>query len=135
MRILIIEDDPDIIESLEILFEVKWDGATVISADKGKKGIELIRANPPDVVILDLGLPDMDGFEVLRQIRDFSDVPIIILTARNEERDKVKGLESGANDYITKPFSPTEFLARIQAMLCLGHSLEELKFSDLGVRG
>ena len=118
MKVLIIEDDPEVIESLALCFELRWDGATgVISATDGAKGIELAGADFPDVIILDLGLPDMDGFEVLLQIRNFSDVPLVILTARNEEKDKVKGLELGADDYITKPFSPSEFLARVKDVL------------------
>lgn len=76
-----------------------------------------MEAESPDIVILDLGLPDLDGFDVLRQVRAFSDVPIIILTVRGEEINKVKGLELGADDYIVKPFAPAELLARVKAVL------------------
>src|SRR4030042_4480466 len=117
IKVLLVEDDPEIVESLTILFELRWDGATIISATQGKKGIELARADFPDVIILDLGLPDIDGLEVLCQIRSFSDVPVIILAARHEETDKVKGLKLGADEYITKPFYPNDFLARIKDVL------------------
>ena len=125
MKVLVIEDDHGVVESLTICFELMWDGATVISATGGEKGIELARADSPDIIILDLGLPDMGGFVVLRHIRNFSDVPIIILTARNEETDKVKGLELGADDYITKPFTPADFLARVKSVLRRSHMPEE----------
>jgi two-component system KDP operon response regulator KdpE len=83
----------------------------------GKEGVELAKTEQPDLIMLDLGLPDIDGFQVLRQIRDFSDVPVVILTVRGEEMDKIKGLELGADDYIIKPFSPGELLARMKALL------------------
>lgn len=125
MKVLIIEDDQGIVESLTICFELMWDGSTVISAFAGEKGIELTRAESPDVIILDLGLPDMGGFVVLRHIRSFSNVPIIILTARTEETDRVKGLELGADDYITKPFTPADFLTRVKSVLHRGHVAKE----------
>jgi len=89
----------------------------VISADNGQKGIELVENESPDVVILDIGLPDMDGYQVLREIRRFADVPILMLTVRGEDTDVAKGLELGADDYITKPFSHIELIARVQAVL------------------
>ena len=79
--------------------------------------MELVEKEPPDIVVLDLGLPDIDGFQVLRQIRNFSDVPVVILTVMGAEVDKIKGLELGADDYIVKPFSAGEFLARVKALL------------------
>ncbi|HJX69777.1 MAG TPA: response regulator transcription factor [Dehalococcoidia bacterium] len=117
MKVLVVEDDPGIIESVSLCFELRWPGANLVSSSAGEKGVELAGTEFPDVIILDLGLPDMDGLEVLRQIRRFSDVPVVILTARGEEMDKVKGLELGADDYITKPFAPAEFLARIKTVL------------------
>jgi DNA-binding response OmpR family regulator len=90
---------------------------TTVSTAEGAEGIELVESESPDMVILDLGLPDVDGFEVLRQVRLFSDVPVIILTGWEEELDKVKGLELGADDYIVKPFHPTELLAWVKAVL------------------
>jgi len=117
MKLLIIEDNPEIIEAVSLCFELRWSEISVVSTDKGDKGVELAEAESPDLVILDLGLPDIDGFEVLRQIRLFSDVPVIILTVRGEELDKIKGLELGADDYVVKPFSHMELLARVKAVL------------------
>ncbi len=87
------------------------------SAATGAKGLELIEAENPDIVILDVGLPDMDGFQVLHELRRFSQVPVIMLTVRGEDVDVAKGLELGADDYITKPFSHIELVARVQAVL------------------
>jgi DNA-binding response OmpR family regulator len=117
MKVLLIEDSPDIVESLALCFELRWPEIELVSVAEGKKGLKVVTTEPPDIVILDLGLPDIDGLDVLQQIRSFSKVPVIILTVRDKEMDKVKGLEMGADDYITKPFSPTEFLSRVKAVL------------------
>jgi len=115
LKALIIEDNKEIIESVSIVFRIHWPEVVVVAADSGEKGIELVETESPDVVILDIGLVDMDGFEVLRQIRLFSDTPVIILTGRAiQEIDRIKGFEIGADDYILKPFSPGEFLARVK---------------------
>jgi DNA-binding response OmpR family regulator len=105
------------VEAVSLCFELRWPGAAVLSATEGEKGLEVLENDAPDIIILDLGLPDIDGYDVLRQVRRFSDVPIIILTVRGEEMDKVKGLELGADDYIVKPFAPAELLARVKAVL------------------
>ncbi len=130
MKVLIIEDDPVIVESLAIVFELRRADSTVISASGGKEGVKLAKADSPDVIILDLGLPDMNGFKVLQQIRKFSDVPIIILTAWHEETYKDKGLELGADDYVCKPFYPDDFLTRVEAVLCRSSVPEEPKASE-----
>jgi two-component system, OmpR family, response regulator VicR len=117
MKIVIIEDAADIVEVVSLCFELRWPGTDIFSAAEGKRGLELVEKENPDMVILDLGLPDIDGFEVLKDIRRFSSVPVIILTARTEEASIVRGLELGADDYITKPFSHIELLARVQSML------------------
>ncbi|MCD6453557.1 MAG: response regulator transcription factor [Dehalococcoidales bacterium] len=117
MKILIIEDDSEIVEAVSLCFQLRWSGATVISATQGAKGLDLVETETPDLVVLDIGLPDMDGFKVLREIRQFSQVPVIMLTVRGEDTDVAKGLELGADDYITKPFSHIELLARVQAVL------------------
>jgi len=96
---------------------MRWPDSIIISVSQGEKGIELVETESPDVVLLDIGLPDMDGFEVLRQIRFFSSVPIIIETVEDQEVDRIRGLELGADDYITKPFSYMELLARVKAVL------------------
>lgn len=117
MKVLLIEDDREIVEAISLAFQIRWPEAHVISTKHGQKGIELVESEAPDIVILDLGLPDMSGFEVLRQFRSFSSVPTIILTVRPEETDIVKGLEWGADDYIVKPFRQMEFLARVKALI------------------
>jgi DNA-binding response OmpR family regulator len=117
MKVLVIEDDPGIIEVVSLCFQLRWSGTNVISAASGHKGVEFVESESPDVVILDIGLPDMDGYQVLREIRHFSDVPVLMLTVRGEDTDVAKGLELGADDYITKPFSHIELIARVQAVL------------------
>lgn len=117
MKVLVIEDDPGIIEVVSLCFQLRWSGTTLISATNGAKGLELVETESPDVVILDIGLPDVDGYQVLREIRRFSDVPVIMLTVRSEDTHIARGLELGADDYITKPFSHIELLARVQAVL------------------
>ncbi|MBI4296001.1 MAG: response regulator transcription factor [Chloroflexi bacterium] len=125
MRVLLIEDDHEIIEAITLVFQIRWPEAKVISTRLGRKGIELVESEAPDIVILDLGLPDINGFEVLRQIRLFSRVPIIILTVRADEADVVKGLEWGADDYITKPFRQLELLSRVKALIRRQNPAEE----------
>jgi DNA-binding response OmpR family regulator len=117
MKALVVDDDPGIVEVVTICFQLRWSGASVISANDGAKGLELVETESPDVVILDIGLPDMDGFQVLREIRRFSHVPVIMLTVRGEDTDVARGLELGADDYITKPFSHVELIARVHALL------------------
>jgi two-component system KDP operon response regulator KdpE len=117
LKILIIEDDPDIIETISLCLDLRWPEAKLTSARSGMEGVKLAKTESPDVIVIDLGLPDIDGLEVLESVRAFSERPIIILTARSDELDKVRSLEMGADDYITKPFSHTELLARIRAVI------------------
>ena len=112
---VIIEDDADIRDLLNAVLQQS--GFKVFTAPNGSEGVEMVRLHNPTVVTLDLGLPDIDGFEVIRQLRLFSDAYIVMLTARAEELDTLMGLEAGADDYITKPFRPRELRARISAML------------------
>lgn len=116
MKVLIIEDDKEIVEAISIAFQVRWPEARLVTAHLGERGIELVESESPDIVILDLGLPDINGFEVLKQIRLFSAVPVLILTVRSEEADVVKGLEWGADDYIAKPFRQLELISRVKAL-------------------
>jgi DNA-binding response OmpR family regulator len=97
--------------------QLQWQGVTILTATDGESALRRFYDDAPDVVLLDVGLPRLDGFEVLRRIRQVSDTPVLMLTARGEELDKVRGLEIGADDYVTKPFSPLELLARIKAVL------------------
>lgn len=117
MKILVIEDDPDVVEVVSLCFEMRWPNATIVSSGTGEAGIDLVEVESPDIVILDIGLPDIDGYQVCKEIRRFSDVPIVMLTVRSNEADIVKGLEMGADDYITKPFKHIELLARVQSVL------------------
>jgi len=117
MKILIIEDDPEIIEIVALTLETKWSEVDLISTLYGEEGVELVKKELPDIVILDLTLPDKHGFEVLRQIRRFSDVLLIILTARAEEDHRIRGLQEGADDYIVKPFSAGELVARMKSLI------------------
>ena len=113
--VLIVEDDPHTIEVVQLY--LRRDGHQVISAADGLEGLRLAREAQPDLVVLDLMLPGMDGIEVCRLLREESEVPIVILTARVEEEDRLTGLDLGADDYVTKPFSPRELAARIRAVL------------------
>jgi len=116
MKVLIIEDDREIIEVISLAFKIRWPEVKLISTPLGERGVEIVESENPDVVILDIGLPDISGFEVLEQIRLFSEVPILILTVRAEESDIVKGLELGADDYMVKPFRQLELLSRVRAL-------------------
>jgi DNA-binding response OmpR family regulator len=117
MKILIIEDDSSIIESISLIMQVSWPDAEVLYTESGKKGITLVENEMIDVVILDIGLPDMQGFDVLKRIRTFSNVPIVVLTVNSSETDVVRALEGRADDYIIKPFRPLELLARLKLVL------------------
>ena len=117
MKILVIDDAPDVIESVRLGFTLQWREVEVLGAEAGERGLDLVEQEKPDLVLLDVGLPDLDGYEVLRQIRAFSDVPVVMLTARDDTLDLVKGLELGADDYVTKPFNHLELLARVKAVL------------------
>src|SRR6187399_2161954 len=114
-RILIVDDEPEILR-LVVDYLVAA-GFTTETASSGIQAVERAAATTPDLVILDLGLPGLDGLDVARTMRRNSDVPIIMLTARDDETDKLIGLELGADDYMTKPFSPRELVARVRAVL------------------
>lgn len=116
MKVLIIEDDREIVEVVSLAFKIRWPEVKLVSTHLGERGVELVESENPDVIILDLGLVDISGFEVLQQIRLFSAVPILILTVRSDEADIVKGLEWGADDYMVKPFRQLELLSRIRAL-------------------
>ena len=114
-RILIVDDEERMVRFIRLNLE--HDGFQVLEAFNGTEAINKIRSNLPDLVLLDVMMPDMDGFEVLRIVREVSRVPVIMLTAKGEEEDRVRGLEMGADDYITKPFSPRELVSRVRAVL------------------
>ena len=110
---LIVDDDPGIQDMVSLAIELNWPKSNVYTAADGLTGLDLAREHTPDVVILDLGLPDIDGLEVCEKLRAESSIPIVMLTARDREIDIVKGLNAGADDYVTKPFSHLQFLARL----------------------
>lgn len=114
-RILVVDDEPNIVDLARMYLEKE--GYRVESASDGAQALERIQAREPALIVLDLMLPEVDGFEVCRRTRASSDVPIIMLTARDEDVDKIVGLELGADDYLTKPFNPRELVARVKAIL------------------
>ncbi|HJV96041.1 MAG TPA: two-component system response regulator CreB [Albitalea sp.] len=114
-RILIVEDEPGIADTLQ--YALRTDGFEPAWVHTGEDALAALRAQPPALVILDVGLPDSSGFEVFKRLREFSDVPVVFLTARSDEIDRVVGLELGADDYVAKPFSPRELVARVRSIL------------------
>ena len=114
-HILVIDDEPQILRALRTILSAKE--FRVTTASDGEEGLTLAAADPPDVIILDLGLPDMDGFEVCARLREWTQVPIIVLSVRDSERDKVAALDKGADDYLVKPFGIQELLARVRVAL------------------
>ena len=114
-RILVVDDEERMVRFIRMNLE--HDGFEVSEAFNGKQAIQKMRDVTPDIILLDVMMPDLDGFEVLETVREFSNVPVIMLTAKGEEDDRVRGLEHGADDYITKPFSPRELVSRIKAVL------------------
>jgi two-component system, OmpR family, KDP operon response regulator KdpE len=117
MKVLVVDDAEEVIEAVTISFTLQWRETEVVGATDGETALDLIEQTHPDVVLLDVMMPGMDGYETLRQIRTFSDVPVIMLTAKDGVLDKVKGLELGADDYVTKPFDHLELLARVKALM------------------
>jgi DNA-binding response OmpR family regulator len=113
--ILVVDDEPRYLRLLEA--NLHTEGYEVLTAQNGKEAVEMFSANPVDLIVLDVMMPQMDGFETCQRIRQYSNVPIIILTARGEEHDRVRGLDVGADDYLVKPFSVMELLARVRAVL------------------
>jgi DNA-binding response OmpR family regulator len=123
MQILVVDDEPRIVSGVRKYFEQA--GFDVLAAYDGPTGLSLARTEKPDLVVLDLMMPGMDGLDVCRELRRESNVPIIMLTARVEETDKLIGLELGADDYVTKPFSPRELVARARAVLRRAQSVPQ----------
>src|SRR5947208_12261441 len=114
-RVLVIDDDADIRALVaELLGRA---GLSVEEAPDGRAGLRALHSSPPDLVVLDVSMPELDGWQTLERIRDLSDVPVLMLTARGEELERVRGLQAGADDYVTKPFGRQELVARVQALL------------------
>jgi two-component system, OmpR family, KDP operon response regulator KdpE len=117
MKILVVDDDQQILDAVTTGFQMQWQDCNVIGANDGEIGLQRFYEHDPDVVVLDVSMPAKNGFEVLQEIRRISDVPVIMLTARGEEMEQVRGLEMGADDYVVKPFSHLALLARVKAVL------------------
>ncbi len=113
--ILVVDDEPDLRRAVKLYLDDE--GYTTLAAGDGEEAVAKVREQPPDLVVLDVMMPRLDGFEALKQIRQFSNVPVIILTVKGDEAEKVKGLRLGADDYVTKPFSQRELVSRIEAVL------------------
>lgn len=135
-KILIVEDDTSIAELERDYLEIN--GYTVVIGKSGEEGLKTAKADEFDLIILDLMLPGIDGYDILRQIRDEKDIPIIMVSARKEDIDKIRGLGLGADDYITKPFSPGELVARVNAHIARYERLKgksKVKSSSIVIRG
>ena len=117
MKILIADDEPDVVEVVAMTFKMYWPDSTIYTASNGDEALALFFEHQPALIILDLSMPTIGGLEVCRRIRRVSNVPIIMLTVKDEEIDKVRGLEAGADDYVTKPFGHLELIARARAVL------------------
>ncbi|HLE02213.1 MAG TPA: response regulator transcription factor [Dehalococcoidia bacterium] len=117
MKILIVDDNPDLVQALKLGFKLQWPESQVVSAGDGERALAVFSEETPDIVLLDIAMPGMNGFEVLRRLRQVSDVPVVMLTVKGDEQDKVRALELGADDYVTKPFGSLELMARIKAVL------------------
>jgi len=135
LKALIIEDDANVVEAVSLCLQLRWPEVDISVATEGNKGIEMTKLGPFDIAILDINLPDIDGFEVLKQVRSFSNIPIIILTVRGNEDDQAKGLELGADDYVVKPFRPRDLVARMNAVLRRSRISEDITGHPSVVRG
>lgn len=121
--VLVVDDEPGMVRLLTLYLHRA--GYSVLAAGSGAEALETLEAHGPDLVVLDIGLPDIDGYSVCRQIRERDDTPIVMLTARGEPRDRVTGLQAGADDYVSKPFQPEELVLRVQAVLRRGNNRRE----------
>lgn len=117
MKALMIEDDQNIVEIVSLGFKMRCPEVDIVAANNGEAGIRMAKTEDPDIIILDLGLPDISGFEVLACIRRFTKIPVLVLSVRTDEKDISKGLELGAEDYVLKPFKQTELIGRVRALL------------------
>ncbi|MGV7976269.1 MAG: response regulator transcription factor [Anaerolineaceae bacterium] len=132
-RILVVDDEKGLVKIIRLNLE--HDGFEVFEANNGAQAMDRLRAVLPDLVLLDVMMPDLDGFQVLRMIREVGSTPVIMLTAKGEENDKVRGLELGADDYVTKPFSPRELTSRIRAVLRRGSFSDQTDTGKIDVDG
>ncbi len=117
MKVLVVDDDPEVAEIVSLAFSFHRPDYEIVRADNGWEALRKVERDQPDIVILDVAMPGLTGFEVTRKLRESNDVPVILLTAKGLEDDKVEGLELGADDYIVKPFGPKELMARVDAVM------------------
>ena len=117
MKVLIIEDNKQVVRDISFYLGMRYPEVIVVSVVEGQKGIEMVETESPDLVMVASSLPDMDSLDIVSKIREFSDVPVIVLSEAETDVDRARGLEAGADEYVTKPFSPIEFLARVRALL------------------
>jgi two-component system, OmpR family, KDP operon response regulator KdpE len=117
MRLLVVEDDPDFLDALELCLRLNWESWDILRATNGSQATDIVKRDAPELIILDLNLPDTEGTQLCRTLRAETLAPIMILTCRSSEMDKVRGLEAGADDYVTKPFGAMELQARLRALL------------------
>jgi two-component system KDP operon response regulator KdpE len=140
VKILIADDEERLLEVLTVSFQFQWQDSTVLAARTGAEALDRFSEDDPDIIVLDVGLPDTSGFDVLREIRRVSDVPVIMLTAARDEVDQVKGLDLGADDYLVKPFSRLALLAHVKAVLRRAElpppisALPDFEAGDLAIR-
>ncbi len=117
LRVLIIEDSAEVVEAVSLCFRLRWPESNIVVSAEGKSGLGLLQSDRFDIMILDVGLPDMDGFQVIERAREFSIVPIIFLTVRSKPEDVARGLALGAADYIVKPFRAKDLMSRVSNVL------------------
>jgi len=135
LKSLIIEDNADVVEAISLCLQIRWPEVAISASALGLHGVEMVKSLSFDIIVLDLNLPDTDGLEVLRQIRRFSNIPIIIVSVRGGEDDQTKGLELGADDYIVKPFRPRDLVARVNSVLRRSHVSEVAEEAQSIIRG
>ncbi len=131
VKLLLVDDDPDLLYTLQKYLQQA--GYSTVTANNGKSAIHMFETEKPEAALIDVMMPELDGFEVVKKIRSISAIPIILLTARSDETDKIVGLELGADDYVTKPFSPREVVARLKAIMRRGNQNQQEKTSKITI--
>ena len=132
VKLLLVDDDPDLLYTLQKYLQQA--GYSTVTANNGRSAIHMFETEKPEAALIDVMMPELDGFEVVKKIRSISAIPIILLTARSDETDKIVGLELGADDYVTKPFSPREVVARLKAIMRRGNQNQQEKTSKITIK-